>query len=161
MARSKTLYGISRIDDPVYRTYAWRVSLRRQNKMIVKNFTDKRHGGKGKALAAAKAFRDEILEQYPPTTRQQFCSTLRRHNTSGIPGVYRYAKPYTLADGKERKLWYWETTWPTQEGESAKATFSVKQYGEEKAKQLAIAAREAGIKKLKGVYWASKRGAAA
>jgi len=161
MSRSKAMYGISRIDDPVYRTYAWRVSLRRQNRMIVKNFTDKRHGSKSHALAAAKAYRDEIVAKYPPTTRKQFCSTLRRHNNSGIPGVYRYAKPYTLADGKERKLWYWETTWPTQEGGSAKATFSVKQFGEERAKQMAIAAREAGIRKLKGVYWASERGVAA
>ena len=160
MKQSKALYGISRIDDPIYRTYAWRVSLRRQNRLFVKNFTDKQHGGKQRALAAAKAYRDEFVKKHPPTTRQQFCATLRRHNTSGIPGVYRYAKPYVLADGEVRKLWYWETTWPTPEGGSTKATFSVKQYGEEKAKQLAIAAREAGVRKLRGVCWAAERGAA-
>ena len=158
MRKTKAKYGISRIDDPTHRTHAWRVSLRRQNRMFVKNFTDKKHGGKNKALKAAKEYRDQVIAENPPTTRKQFCSTLRRHNTSGIPGVYRYAKSYTLANGEERKVWYWESTWPARKEGIEKATFSVKTYGERKAKALAVAAREQGINKLDGVFWASERG---
>ncbi|WP_373079546.1 hypothetical protein [Zhongshania sp.] len=160
MSKSKAMYGISRIDDETYRTHAWRVSLRRQNKLIVKNFPDKTYGGKRKALTAAKSYRDEVVSQYPPTTRQQFCSTPRRHNTSGIPGVYRYAKRYKLKDGCVKELWYWEAHWPGKKpGDFEKATFPIQYYGEKGAKELAIAAREAGVQKLKGVFWASERGA--
>ncbi|NKI17519.1 AP2 domain-containing protein [Spongiibacter sp. KMU-166] len=158
MPKSKAMYGISRIDDDIHRTHAWRVSLRRQRKMIVKNFPDKKFGGKRKALAAAKQFRDETIAAHPPTTRKQFCSTLRRHNKSGITGVYRYAKRYKLKDGCVKEIWYWEAHWPTAKNESEKATFSVQTYGERKAKRLAIAAREAGVARLEGVFWASERG---
>tara|TARA_R110001583_G_scaffold45415_6_gene143052 strand:+ start:1372 stop:1866 length:495 start_codon:yes stop_codon:yes gene_type:complete len=161
MSKSKTMYGISRIDDEIYRTHAWRVSLRRQNSLIVKNFPDKSYGGKGKALIASKAYRDEMIDQYPPTTRQQFCSTPRRHNTSGIPGVYRYAKRYKLKDGCVKELWYWEAHWPDKKpGEFGKATFSIQRFGEQRAKQMAIAARETGVQQLEGVFWACERGGA-
>ena len=159
MSKPKAMYGISRIDDEIYRTHAWRVSLRRQNKLLVKNFPDKTYGGKRKALLAAKAHRDQVIDQYPPTTRQQFCNAPRRHNTSGIPGVYRYAKRYKLKDGCIKEIWYWEAHWPAKKpGDFGKATFSIQRYGEKQAKALAVAAREAGVQKLKGVFWASERG---
>lgn len=159
MPKRNAMYGISRIDDDIHRMHAWRVSLRRKGKMIVKNFPDKKFGGKRKALNEAKAYRDEVLIKYPPISRKQFCSILRRHNTSGIPGVYRYAKRYKLKDGCVKEIWYWEAHWPTGKNESEKATFSVSNFGEDKAKKLAIQARKAGVKKLEGVFWASERGA--
>ncbi|QQD19125.1 hypothetical protein I6N98_04525 [Spongiibacter nanhainus] len=158
MPKSKAMYGISRIDDELHRTHAWRVSLRRQNKQIVKNFPDKTWGGKRKALNAAKAYRDDIVSTYPPTTRKQFCTARRRHNKSGITGVYRYAKRYKLKDGCVKELWYWEAHWPTGKNSFEKATFAIKHYGERRAKQLAVAARKAGVAKLEGVFWASERG---
>lgn len=158
MSNSKAMYGISRIDDDLYRTHAWRVSLRRQGKLHVKNFPDKKYGGKRKAQQAAKAYRDEVIRDYPPTTRKQFCATVRRNNTSGIPGVYTYGKRYALKDGSIRETRYWEAHWPVGENSSAKASFSYNTFGEKKAKELAIQARQAGIARLKGVFWASKRG---
>ncbi|MEX1669378.1 AP2/ERF family transcription factor [Zhongshania guokunii] len=158
MPKSKTMYGISRIDDDIHRTHAWRVSIRRQGKLLVKNFPDKTYGGKRKALAEAKLHRDKIVAEHPPTTRKQFCSTLRRHNNSGIPGVYRYAKRYKLKNGCIKEIWYWEAHWPVGTNSSEKATFSVAVYGERKAKRMAIATREAGVSKLEGVFWASERG---
>ena len=46
--KTRAMYGISRIDDYVHRTHAWRVSLCRRGKRLVKNFPDKKHGGKNK-----------------------------------------------------------------------------------------------------------------
>lgn len=158
MPKGQAMYGISRIDDDIHRTHAWRVSLRRQGKAIIKNFPDKTFRGKRKALTEAKLFRDEILQKYPPITRKQFCSTLRSHNTSGIPGVYRYAKRYKLKDGCIKEIWYWEANWPSGTNSSSKSTFSVSIFGERKAKKLAIEAREAGVKQLEGYFWASSRG---
>ena len=158
--RSKARYGISRIDDDVQNAHGWRVSLRRHGKMHVKNFPDKKHTGKHKALQQAKLFRDEILIQYPPMTRQHFCSIIRSNNKSGISGVYTYSKSYVLRDGTIRESWYWEANWPNKQHESVSVRYSVKQYGEKRAKRMAIQAREQGLNDVKGNYWASERGEA-
>lgn len=152
------MYGISRIDDFVYRTHAWRVSLTRRGQKLVKNFSDKKWGGKAKALKAAKLHRDELLLAYPPLSRKDFAAGKRRNNRTGITGVYTYAKRYTLRDGTEKETWYWEANWPTERGESAHAAFSVKRFGETKAREMAIRAREQGLRALTGVFWASERG---
>ncbi len=157
--RSRVMYAISRIDDTIHNAHAWRVSLRRRGTLHVKNFPDKKHSGKGRALRLAKAFRDELLVKYPPMTRQQFCSIIRNNNRSGISGVYTYNKSYVLRDGTVKKTSYWEANWPNGNSESASVSFSVKTYGENKAKKLAIRARKKGLRSVKGVFWASERGA--
>lgn len=153
------MYGISRIDDTLRNSHAWRVSLTRRGQKLVKNFTDKKYGGKGKALNAAKAYRDELLIKYPPLSRKEFANAKRRHNTSGITGVYTYAKSYQLRDGTLKESWYWEANWPTDRGVSEHESFSVNKYGETVARQMAIRARERGLQKLGGIFWASERGA--
>lgn len=153
------MYGISRIDDDVYRTHAWRVSLCRRGQRHVKNFADKKWGGKGRALAGAKRYRDELLAKYPPLSRTEFCSILRSNNRSGITGVYKYAKPFTLKNGTVKKNWYWEATWPTGESKQAHIAYSVNEYGEEMARQMAIEARRKAMREIKGYFWASNRGA--
>ena len=150
-------YGISRIDDDIHRTHAWRVSLRRQGKAHVKNFPDKKHGGIREALRAARAHRDQLLKKHPPTTRKEFSDARRRNNRSGISGVYRYAKNYRLADGREKESWYWEAHWPTTTGQAESVNFSVNRYGEDLARRLAIRARERGLKQVEGIFWASDR----
>jgi hypothetical protein len=155
---SSAMYGISRIDDINYRTHAWRVSLRRQGTLHVKNFPDKKHSGKGKALKLAKEFRDALLLKYPPITRQQFCSVIRANNKTGISGVYTYSKSYMLSNGTVKKTWYWEANWPDENHQSVSVCFSVKIYGEDLAKQMAIRAREEGLGSVKGFFWASERG---
>lgn len=154
---SKTMYGISRIDDEAYRTHAWRVSLCRRGRSLVKNFSDRKWGGKQLALDAAKQYRDELLSLHPPLTRKEFSSARRRNNRTGITGVYKYAKRYTLRSGAIGESWYWEAHWPTEQGESKHASFGVNKYGEDMAKQLAIQAREEGMQQVSGLFWASDR----
>jgi len=153
------MYGISRIDDDKNRSHAWRVSLSRRGKRYVKNFADKRYEGKMKALAGAKQYRDELVSEKPPLSRKEFCSILRRNNTSGISGVCTYGKPFTLKDGTVKKNWYWEATWPVGEGKQANMIFSVNEYGDYKARELAIRARRTAMRRIKGIFWASERGA--
>jgi len=156
--KSKAMYGISRIDDYIYNTHAWRVSLRRHGKMYVKNFPDIKCGGKRKAQQEAKLYRDELLIKYSPMTRKQFCSIIRRNNKSGISGVYTYSKPYVLKDGTVKEAWYWEANWPNKKHESVSSRFSVKQFGEKRARRMAIQAREQGLSEVEGNFWASQRG---
>ena len=153
------MYGISRIDSETERVHAWRVSLRRHGRRLVRNFPDRRFGGRAGALTAAQAYRDELVRENPPMSRKTFAKILRSNNQSGVSGVYRYAKRYRLKDGTVKQSWYWEANWPTVRGVSAKATFSVNRYGEDKAQQLALAARAKGLAEVEGVFWASERGA--
>jgi len=156
--KSQVMYGISRIDSDHFRTHAWRVKLSRRGIDHVKNFPDKRWGGKHKALVQAKAFRDELLEKHPPLSRLEFCSILRSNNQSGITGVYRYAKSFKLKNGKIKESWYWEATWPIGKSKQSHRSFPVNEYGEAKARQLAVRARKAALKGLDGHFWASARG---
>ena len=156
--KSRARYGISRIDDDIHNTHAWRVSLRRYGKMYVKNFPDKKCGGKRKALQQAKLHRDELLVKYPPMTRKHFCSIVRSNNKSGISGVYTYSKPYVLRDGTVRESWYWEANWPNKKHQNTSVRFSVKQFGDKMARRMAVQAREQGLGGVEGHFWASKRG---
>lgn len=159
--KSRVMYGISRIDDDIHRSHAWRVSLSRRGKRYVKNFADKKCDGKMKALAAAKLYRDDLIKEVLPLSRREFCSILRSNNKSGISGVCKYGKPFTLKDGTVKKNWYWEATWPVGDGKQANRIFSVNEYGDDKARELAIGARRSAMRRIKGNFWASERGAAA
>lgn len=152
------MYGISRIDDEKQRSHAWRVSLLRHGKRLVKNFPDKKYGGSEAALTKAIRHRDEIIRDYPPISRKQFSNAKRRNNKTGITGVYKYNKSYISRDGTARDNWYWEANWPTAESESACQSFSVKRYGDALARQLAIRTRNEQLNKVRGTFWASKRG---
>jgi hypothetical protein len=94
-------------------------------------------------------------------SRNEFCTILRSNNKSGITGVYKYAKPFTLKNGTVKRNWYWEATWPAGNSEQEHIAFSVNEYGEERAKELAIEAREKAMRRIQGVFWASERGASA
>ena len=116
-----TMYGISRIDIMFINTAAWRVSLRRRGKMHVKNFADRKCGGKRKALQLAERYRDELIRKYPPMTRKEFSAIHRRNNQTGVVGVCRIASGYKLKNGKMRYSWYWEAIWPTTPGQKGDA----------------------------------------
>lgn len=152
------MYGISRIDDPQFRTHAWRVSFSRRGKRYVKNFPDKKLGGKTRALQQAKQYRDQFIAENPPISRKEFCSILRGNNKSGITGVYRYAKSFKLKNGEIKESWYWEATWPIGNSQQAHVAFSVNELGERRARQRAVRARKQALAQLDGYYWASARG---
>lgn len=151
-------YGISRVDDQVNRTHAWRVSLRRHGQGHVKNFPDRKCGGRDQALQQARGYRDHIVVQNPPLTRFEFCGIKRANNRSGVSGVCTYAKRYTRRDGSIKENWYWEASWPDDRGDSVRKVFPVNKYGDEMAKQLAINARRQGLASLDGFFWRSERG---
>lgn len=151
-------YGISRFDDDKRMNHGWRVSLRRHGKMLVENFPDKRCGGRWKALRLAQQYRDDLLSKFPPISRKEVCQIKRSNNTSGISGVCTYAKRYKLKDGTVRETRYWEANWPTDDGENVSVNFSVKKYGDEVARSMAIRARQRGLEAVEGPFWVSERG---
>lgn len=103
-------------------------------------------------------YRDRLVVRHRPISRKEACKIRRSNNNSGITGVCTYAKRYKLRDGTTRETWYWEASWPDNNGKAVSVNFSVKKYGEDVARSKAIKARRLGLERLEGVFWPSERG---
>lgn len=129
-------YGVLRVD--VTRptgtpAHLWVVSVTRHGRVYNRNFNDAVYGNKESAWLMAVAYRDALLRLFPPYTRLERCTQVDSRNTSGVAGVFaRYYKEHI-------KGW---TAMLRSDGVEHRRYFSVKEYGEEKAKALAIAARQ-------------------
>jgi hypothetical protein len=146
MAAIRHSQGIYRVDSPKNGTYAWIVVLTRNRESFRKHFTDGVHGGREQALAAAIAYRDEIIARFAPLKRSEYVSVLRKNNTSGHPGV-------RLNRDAEGNPLYWAASWVPRAGAKAKVVkFSVSKYGFDRAKELAVRARADGVAQMDGYY---------
>jgi hypothetical protein len=139
--------GISRIDQPSHRTHGFFVRVSRSGKIHSAFFSDKKHNGQEQALAAAQAHYlklREKLELPAQRSRRWWAETVRRKGRSGIYGVQRVID-------RQSRPWrkYWRATWSPELGVVRKKQFSIRKFGEEKAKQLAIRARRAGVRSMK------------
>lgn len=131
------MYGIRR------RVRHWAVAIQRDGVTLGKIFSFTVYGSKAAALRQAQAWRDEIIRQHPPATRQQFAATPRRNNTSGYTGV----KLFKDKDGTPR---YWEASTRLGPGNTVRKFFSIKLYGDAHAKDLAIAERQRQLELIDG-----------
>ncbi|MEM1157653.1 MAG: AP2 domain-containing protein [Verrucomicrobiota bacterium] len=141
--RRTGLKGISRIDQEEKHNHGWFVRVTRKGKTYSAFFTDKKHGGKGKALAAAKVGLEKLRAKYPPMSRKEFARVQRRKTKSGIVGVTRLTKKV-----KGKNYDFWQATWSPRTGVIEKKVYSITKYGEDKAKRLAVKARKEGIKNM-------------
>jgi len=147
MKRSSKPSGICRIDQQDKRNHGFFVRLQRQGKVHSAFFTDLKHGGRAKALAAARRhYRKLLAELGPPMKmmRRWWAEIVRRKGRSGIHGVQR------VIDRKVRP-WrkYWRASWSPKPGVVRKKQFSIRKFGEPRARQLAIRARAAGLRSMK------------
>jgi len=136
--------GISRIDQPEKRNHGWFIRLTRKGKRYSAFCSDKKCGGRSKALAKAKAIYAKMVKDHPPMSRKEFSQIIRRSNKTGIVGVTKLIK---IVRGK--KYVFWMATWSPKPGQVAKQAFSIDKYGPTKAKKLAIQARIAGLAKMR------------
>ena len=76
--------------------------------------------------------------------RQAWAQLVRRRGASGIHGVQR------VIDRKS-KPWrkYWRASWSPEPYVVRRKMFSIRKHGEERARQLAIRARRAGLRSMK------------
>jgi type VI secretion system secreted protein VgrG len=130
---SAQLYGITRAYGGLGRTPGWLVYLSRRAQPVRKMFYDAGYNGEAGSLEAAQAFREEWLAAHPPLDAVEFSQQIAAHNTSGIPGVARSVDP---RNGNAR----WEAFVSFENRKITKA-FAINKYGEEGAKDKAIAAR--------------------
>jgi hypothetical protein len=138
------MLNISRIDHEPSSTHGWRVQVRRQSRWYRRNFSDGRHGGTEQALAAATAYRDQVISVHPPLGMHEYCAIVKKTNRSGVSGLTRVDRLERIKGRLCRRL-YWEAQWPIDGCRSKHRKFSVLKYGEEAAFEMALAARHTGL----------------
>lgn len=152
MAKLKSEYGISRVDNERSRTHGWLVTIQRRGVIHRRHFSDGTSGGKQKSFLAARAFRDEIIAKYPPLSMKEYSSIVKKSNRSGVVGVCRYCASETRDLPEDQQRWFWVASWPMDDGKRKRVKFSVKKYGEETAFKMALKAREDALKELEGNF---------
>jgi hypothetical protein len=115
----------------------WRVQLMRRRRVYTKDFTDSAHGGRRAALAKALAIRDRLLRSVP--VRSAIKSHSSRSKT-GIVGVY-------LVKDRGSRRRYYCATW-SKGGRRFNLKFSVSEYGEARARALAVEARRRAVAEI-------------
>lgn len=139
--------GICRIDQPEKHNHGFFVRLARQGKIHSAFFSDKRHGGRKSAFAAAqKHYRSLRLKLGATKTpsRRFWATRQRRKGRSGILGVQR------LVNRRGQNLVIvWKATWSPEPYVIRRKQFSVRKHGAKRAKELAIRARNAGLRSMK------------
>ncbi|HVT34775.1 MAG TPA: hypothetical protein VHE37_04305 [Nevskiaceae bacterium] len=131
--------GVTRIEGPQGRGSGWMVRLTRNGKTTHKWFADGLHGGKRKALAAAREHQARLEAAAPPVSSPAERKTVR--NTSGKVGV-RLEQKTTVRGAREYEYEGYSAFWRTPEGSTQTITFSCSKYGRRKARQLASIARD-------------------
>lgn len=141
--KDKAWYGITRIPRDAKKSPVYAVSISRQSIQVSRYFAVSRYGGEEAAFKAAQEWRDRVLALLPPMTFRQLCARVRRNNTSGIPGIYRVVEPSYVC---------WKAMVEVA-GKRQIRAFSVKKYGEEEARQMAIEARRQMLQSVPDRFW--------
>lgn len=143
--------GVLRVYSHETKGYFWRVLLTRNRQKFRRDFFDARCDGEQEALRLALAWRDKIVAEHPAMPLDQYCAQIRANNTSGISGV-SYAKGVVRdKNGNVAHYPAWNARIPLGGDKVRTVRFAVSLYGEEGAKQRAIAARLQGLAELKGM----------
>ena len=129
-------YAISRIDLSAMRSHGWQVRLTRRGRKYSRFFSDGKYGGREVALRTARDFRDELLARLPDREKSGAAGKMTRRNISGVVGVSRIV---VRTAGAEYE--FWQATWSPDPGLRRRVKFSIRRYGENRAFQLACAAR--------------------
>ncbi len=137
------MHSISRVDHEASRTHSWLVRIQRRNRMHCRHFSDAAHGGKRRALQAAKAYRDDLIQRHSPLSRAEFCTIRKKTNRSGVSGVTRHDTPGRTPTSPRHTFWL--AQWPIGGGKAKKRKFSIKRYGERGAYLRALRARRAAL----------------
>ncbi|MCA9033798.1 MAG: AP2 domain-containing protein [Planctomycetaceae bacterium] len=128
-------------------THGYEVRVMRRGKAFHKFFNDRKFGGKRKALAAAREYRDELVARLPVQSRKALAKVKSSRNTSGIVGV-RLSEEVDRRGPNELVYHYWVAQWSPRPGVRRTRRFSVEKYGDEEAFRLAMKARRAGMREM-------------
>ncbi len=147
MVKVNDLKGISRIDSGS--THGWFVRGYKNGKTYSKLYSDGKWGGRDKALAAAKLFRDSLadrLEKIPAKPRARRLVFRDSRNSTGVLGVSRIVKRTPRGTIHES----YSVSWRPEPGVQKSTSFAIRKYGEKKAFQMAVAFRRKMLREIYG-----------
>jgi len=150
------LKGISRIDQVDKNIRGWYVRVYFQGKTWTsKFFSDKKYGGKVKALEASKEFRENGIEllkkKYPDFDRLNRRRVSKAKSNTGTLGVSRV----TYYDHRRDKYYdCYSVSWRPEAGKSKVTKISINKYGDKKAFKMACKLRK---EKETEIYGTKKR----
>jgi hypothetical protein len=121
----------------------FRIVIRRNKKTTQEYFYFGAGKSEVKALASATKRWKQLRKSLPVITRATFAEVERRKSPTGIVGVRR-----TTSVSKGHEYEFWEAWWSDRRHRRKCRRFSVKKYGEARAKTLAIKARREGLAKM-------------
>ena len=127
--------NIKRIDST--KTHGWQVHVRRSGILKTKLFSDRLHGGKRKALAAAKEHRDGLVSEMAILEKPLWRIKRTPRTNTGELGVS--LTEYANRSGEKRKLI--TVTARSEVGKAVNRKFSVEKLGYDEALKKAIAWR--------------------
>ena len=131
---SVEMYGITRYKSKrSSNSLGWKVSMSRRGKMLNKSFSDLRWGDAENALAAAKRYRDALVQRAPPITMREYAQTVRASNTSGFVGVHSMQSRSGVVS--------WRASIQLPGGKVVSKTFAESIHGS-RARELAIQTRQ-------------------
>ena len=137
--------NITRID--THSTHGYQLRFQRRGNVVDKFYSDGSHGGKTKALAAARKHRDELEKKHKPYSRKEIAKIRSEKNTSGVVGV-RLAEEKSVSGEWEYTYYFWVAQWSPKPGVRKTKRFSVSKYGDEEAYKMAVAARQKGVRDM-------------
>jgi hypothetical protein len=129
-------------------TVAFHVHFERKKRVYVKRFSNLQYGTERKALAAARKWRADQLAALPGFTRKEQAVKPLANNTSGVRGVCRIEDRRVNAAGEPLVLAYWSAYVVDESGRPRAKRFAIHRYGEQRAFDLAVAARKAYVATL-------------
>ena len=143
--------GISRVKWQTEKGVAqgWQVRVQRRGVIRRRFFNDKKYGGKKKAMAMARVYRERAKAEllFPPPGK---LGSKRPVTDSGESmGIHRVASRCRKDSGVYRYE-YWQVLWSPKPGERRCRRFSIHKYGEKGAYELAVTARQKAIQKRPG-----------
>ena len=116
------------------------VRLNRRGKRVYSIFNLSQFASQAACRKAASTYARKLDKQFPRLSRQEL-AMIRGKKNSGVRRVVNRSGGRDYA--------FWEASWSPKANQVKRVKFSVKKYGNDKAKKLAVAARTQGVKTMK------------
>ena len=133
--------GISRIDSVQKKMHGWYVRVRYNKQTRSKFVTDRQHGGREGALAAAVTCRDEMERELGKPRTDWVIVGHNPRNPLGVAGVRRAVKKYKGKDGRIYLNEVYEVSWNAGREKRGRTSVSITKHGEAGAFRRACAIR--------------------
>ena len=130
----------------------WSVSVTRRDETYRDYFGDAVWGSRATSLLAAQHFRDRLLLRIDPDVRVRRRTPRGRSSRTGLVGV---SLEWHVVEGRAYERYV--ACWPDLERGAQRRRFLVERYGRERARQLAIEARESGVRRFHAQQLARQR----